>query len=66
VAHMAATMTSWLVRGLPRQFMVMRENAVEQSAAYVQSWLRALKDDKWLGCGAGCPAPRVNTQATQL
>ena len=24
---MAATMTSWLVRGLPRQFMVMWENS---------------------------------------
>ena len=27
VAAMAATMTSWLVRGLPRQFMVMWENS---------------------------------------
>jgi hypothetical protein len=27
VAAIAATMTSWLVRGLPRQFMVMWENS---------------------------------------
>jgi len=27
VEAMAATMTSWLVRGLPRQFMVMWENS---------------------------------------
>jgi hypothetical protein len=27
VAQMAATITSWLVRGLPRRFMVMWENS---------------------------------------